>query len=89
MQDADGFSAVRSRDTAGNTRHLFRPPRRKLLSGERDYMYALQLKQVCSLQRATHFDAKVRAGGSFRTIAGQAGLNRLWEKPLFPGKLPL
>ena len=24
MQDADGLSAVRSRDTAGKTRHLFR-----------------------------------------------------------------
>jgi len=73
MQDADGFSAVRSRDTAGKTRHLFRP-RRKLLSGERDYMYALQLKQVCSLQRATHFDAKVRERGSFCTIIYRAGL---------------
>ena len=51
IQDVDGFSAVRSRDTAGNTWHLFRPPRQKLPSGERDYMDALQVKQVYWLQR--------------------------------------
>jgi 3-oxoacyl-[acyl-carrier protein] reductase len=82
MQDTDGFSAVRSRDTAGNTRHLFRPPWRKLLSGERDYMYALQVKQVCSLQRRTHFDAKVQKSDGFRVNVLQAGLNFMGEKPL-------
>src|SRR5216683_578817 len=55
------FGAVRPQSMARGTQHPFCRRRQKLASSERDYMYVLQLTQVCSHQRSSHclpLDAK-------------------------------